>query len=72
MTIRRSIAVVLAAVMAATFAMSEAAVAQKRGPGAAVGARGASGGGGWHGGGGGGGGSGLVGLGIGIATGIIA
>jgi hypothetical protein len=69
MTIRRTVAVILAAVMAATFAMSEAAVAQKRVPGAAVG--GGGGGGGWRGG-GGGNGAGLVGFGIGLATGIIA
>ncbi len=68
MTIRRTVAAVLAALMAATFAMSEAAVAQKRVvPGVGGGGGGGSG---WRG--GGGGGAGLVGLGIGIAAGIIA
>jgi subtilisin family serine protease len=67
MTIRRTVAAVLAALMAATFAMSEAAVAQKR---AVPGVGGGGGGSGWRG--GGGGGAGLVGLGIGIAAGIIA
>ena len=70
MTTRRAVAVVLAALMAAAFAMSETAVAQKRMPAAAVGG-GGGGGGGWRGG-GGGNGSGLVGFGIGLATGIIA
>ncbi|HVV80383.1 MAG TPA: S8 family serine peptidase [Pseudolabrys sp.] len=70
MTIRKAVAVVLAALMTAAFAMSEGAVAQKRMPGAAVGG-GGGGGSGWHGG-GGGGGAGLVGFGIGLATGIIA
>jgi subtilisin family serine protease len=64
MTIRRS--VIVSAALAVLLAMSSATMAQNR---VAPGMRG---GGGWHGGGGGGGGSGLVGFGIGLATGIIA
>ena len=69
MTIRRS--VIVSAILAIALALPSVAVAQKRVvPGAAVGGGGGGGGGhGWH---GGGGGAGLVGFGIGLATGIIA
>jgi hypothetical protein len=69
MTIRRTVAIVLAASMAATFAISDAAFAQKRVMGGSD-MRG-GGGHGWRGG-GGSGTAGLVGLGVGIAAGIIA